>query len=303
MASILLADDSQTHTLLMRRILEEGWHTVTCVADGQQALNSLQTGLPDLVVTDLQMPVINGMELVSKIADQYPALPSIVVTARGSESLAVDALAKGAANFVPKSSLSKLLLRAVRQTIQFAKVVGAVQPMSDVQPSTGQAARHEWTVSLRSDPEDIEPVTWMVIQTLAWSGHLSATDQVRMGTAIASGLFNAMCFGNLQIPDEETIVSRILADDPTGVQDLRVRVKESLYRDLSTTLKVSIGIEDTRISIRHSGRGRATRMTPAPGTPESFEREQCRGLMLMSSFMDDVILRGDASEVVLVKRH
>lgn len=297
MASILLADDSQTHTLLMRRILEDGSHTVTSVADGQQALDVLQTSVPDLVVTDLQMPVVNGMELVSNIADQYPSLPSIVVTARGSESLAVDALAKGAANFVPKSSLSKLLLRAVRQTVQFAEVIRAVQP------SSGQATRHEWTVTLRSDPEDIEPIAWMVIQTLAWSGHLDATDQVRMGTAVASGLFNAMCFGNLQIPDEETIVARILADDPTGILDLRVRAREETYRDLSTTLKLSVGIEDTRVSIRHSGRGRATRLTPAPGTPESFEREQCRGLMLISSFMDDVILRGDASEVVMVKNH
>lgn len=297
MASILLADDSQTHTLLMRRILEEGAHTVTCVCDGQQALDSLQTSVPDLVVTDLQMPIVNGMELVTAIADQYPSLPSIVVTARGSESLAVDALAKGAANFVPKSELSKLLLRAVRQTIQFSRVVSAVHP------SGIESARHEWTVTLRSDPEDIEPIAWMVIQTLAWSGHLSATDQVRMGTAIASGLFNAMCFGNLQISDEETIVSRILSDDPSGIQDLRTRAKMEPYRDLSTTLKVSIGIDDTRILIRHSGRGRATRMTPAPGTPESFEREQCRGLMLISSFMDDVILRSDASEVVMVKKH
>jgi CheY-like chemotaxis protein/anti-sigma regulatory factor (Ser/Thr protein kinase) len=297
MASILLADDSQTHTVLMRRILERGSHSVTCVADGQQALDSLQTSLPDLVVTDLQMPVVNGMELVSAIADQYPSLPSIVVTTRGSESLAVDALAKGAANFVPKSSLGKLLLRAVRQTIQFARVVHAVQPSGE------RPTRHEWTVTLRSDPEDIEPLAWLVIQTLAWSGHLSATDQVRVGTAIASGMFNAMCFGNLQIPDEETVVARILADDPTGIRDLRIRASDDQYRNLTTTLMVSIGIEDTRISIRHSGHGRATRMTPAPGTPESFEREQCRGLMLISSFMDEVILRSDASEVVMVKQH
>lgn len=297
MASILLVDDSQTHTLMMRRILEDGSHTVTCVCDGQQALESLRTSVPDLVVTDLQMPVVDGVQLVTDIANQYPSLPSIVVTAKGSESLAVDALAKGAANFVPKSTLSKLLLRVVRQTIQFSRVIRSVRP------SNVQSARHEWTVTLRPDPEEIEPTAWMVIQALAWSGRLNSTDLVRMGTAVASCLFNAMCFGNLQIPDEETIVSRILSDDPTGIDDLRARAKTEPFCDLSTTLKISIGTDDTRILIRHSGRGRATRLTPAPGTPESFEREQCRGLMLISSFMDDVILRSDASEVVMVKKH
>lgn len=44
-------------------------------------------------------------------------------------------------------------------------------------------------------------------------------------------------------------------------------------------------------------------MTPAPGTPESFELEQCRGLMLLTSFMDDVIFRAGNSEVVMVKKH
>ena len=46
-----------------------------------------------------------------------------------------------------------------------------------------------------------------------------------------------------------------------------------------------------------------TRMTPAPGTPESFELEQCRGLMLMTSVMDDIVFHSDYTEVVMVKRH
>ena len=46
-----------------------------------------------------------------------------------------------------------------------------------------------------------------------------------------------------------------------------------------------------------------TRMIPAPGTPESFELEQCRGLMLMTSIMDEVIFNADYAEVVMVKRH
>ena len=68
-------------------------------------------------------------------------------------------------------------------------------------------------------------------------------------------------------------------------------------------MKVSVGDNDTRILVSHNGPGRMIRMTPAPGTPESFELEQCRGLMLMTSFVDDIHFHNDYSEVVMVKQH
>ena len=82
----------------------------------------------------------------------------------------------------------------------------------------------------------------------------------------------------------------------------RIRQAEQPYErhDLP---EVSVGDSDTRFQVAHDGPGRMTRLTPAPGTPESFELEQCRGLMLMTSFMDDVIFHSDYSSVVMVKTH
>lgn len=297
MAEILLAEDSPTHTALMRSILSEDGHEVRCVADGKCALSELQDSLPDLVVTDLRMPEVNGVELVSTIADSFPQLPTIVVTARGSESLAVDALAEGAANFVPKNSLHNLLRRVVQQTIVLAAIDQSITP------NLQKDGRFEWSVSMPCHPEGIFSLGSLVLQTLASAGYLNPTHRIRVSTAIISGLFNAICFGNLQIPDSEDIVARLLSGDATGLADLRQRASEPAYRNLAVTLRISISQADTRISINHSGKGRATRMTPAPGTPESFELEQCRGLMLMSSFADELILRGDATEVVLIKTH
>lgn len=297
MAAILLAEDSPTHTALMRSLLKDDSHTVECVTNGREAMASLEKTLPDLVVTDLRMPEMNGQELVQEIATRFPQLPSIVVTARGSENLAVDALALGAANFVPKNSLSKLLVYVVRQTLKMAEVDAIYRQF------TGQLHRPEYSFTLPNHVAAIEPAVLYVVQSLAAAARMDPTQRVRVGTALASAIFNAICYGNLEVKDNETFVSRLLAGDPSGEVDLNSRAETAPYCDLGVQLKVSVGDDDTRLLVSHDGEGRLTRMTPAPGTPESFELEQCRGLMLMTSVMDDIIFHSDYTEVVMVKHH
>ncbi|TWU56923.1 Regulatory protein LuxO [Rubripirellula tenax] len=297
MSSILLAEDSSTHAALMRSILESAGYHVECVENGRLALETLGQRQPDLVVTDLRMPELNGMELVRAIAEKYSHLPTVVVTARGSESLAVDALATGAANFVPKNSLHKLLNRVVGQTIRMAhadRVFGEGYP---------PLKRPEFTLTVANDIAAIEPVVLFVVQTLAATGHMNPTHRIRIGTAVYSAMLNAICFGNLEIQDSETLLSRLLAGDETGVQEMAERAAKPEYARRTVELRFSVGEHDTRIQVSQTGRGRVTRMTPAPGTPESFELEQCRGLMLLTSLMDDVIFRAGNSEVVMVKNH
>ena len=299
MSTILLAEDSPTHTLLIRRLLEEAGHQVVCVEDGQKALDQLNGSgsVPDLVITDLRMPDVNGVELVSQIAERWVALPSIVVTARGSESFAVDALAKGAANFVPKDSLSRLLVRSVRQTIQLARIDASVEE------SSRHEFPYEFTVTLHSDPCMIEPVAWSVVQAAKIAGRLDPTTRVRLGMAVMSGLFNAVCFGNLEFADDDELLNHVLAEEPSSPQTFAEKTKGRSTTNLEVTVKVSIGEHDTRVGIRHAGRGPTARLTPAPGTPESFEVEQCRQLMLITSFMDDVVFRHDSTEMIMVKKH
>jgi CheY-like chemotaxis protein len=298
MAKILLAEDSPTHSTLIRSVLEQDGHRVTCVADGCQAIREVEHSPPELLITDLRMPEMNGQELVQEIVKRFPEIPSIVVTARGSEGLAVDALALGAANFVPKNSLQMLLNHVVRQTLRIAQAEALYRNFS------GRLRRPEFSFRLKNDLEAIEPAVLFVVQSITAAGKLNTTDRVRVGTALASSLFNAICYGNLEFSDEEgTLVSRLLSGDPTGEEDLNRRAQESPYRDRLVHLKVAVGSTDTRILVSHTGPGCLTRMTPAPGTPESFELEQCRGLMLMTSFMDDVIFHSGRTEVVMAKRY
>ncbi|MEM8666217.1 MAG: response regulator [Planctomycetota bacterium] len=297
MAVILLAEDSPTHTALMRSLLQEASHEVCCVSDGRQAIESLEERVPDLVVTDLRMPEMNGMEVVQQIASEHATVPTVVVTAPGSENLAVDALALGAANFVPKNSLRTLLGHVVQETLQMAQLDGMYADF------TGELHRPEFSITLDNHVSSIQPAVLYLIQTLAAAKCMDRTQRVRVATATYCALFNAICFGNLEITDDETLVSRMLSGDTSGRQEMQDRAKEEVYRDRKVSLKVSIGSEDTRVLVSHSGPGRLTRLVPAPGTPESFELEQCRGLMLITSFMDEVSFDSDYTAVVMIKRH
>ena len=75
--------------------------------DGAKALAMLPESMPDLIVTDLQMPFVDGLELVKSVKRDYSNLPVVLITSYGSEKTAIEALKHGAASYSPKSVLEK----------------------------------------------------------------------------------------------------------------------------------------------------------------------------------------------------
>jgi len=87
MAKILVVDDEPNIRRLFRDELEDEGHTIDQAEDGQEALNALEKTDYDLVLLDLRMPKVNGIEFLENARETRPNLPVIVVTAvRGIES-------------------------------------------------------------------------------------------------------------------------------------------------------------------------------------------------------------------------
>lgn len=93
-ATILIVDDEPDMLLLLRMALESAGHRVLDARDGAAALQTLDEAIPDIVITDLRMPVMDGHELIERLrADpRTAAVPVVVVTANPTEEAGGDAL-------------------------------------------------------------------------------------------------------------------------------------------------------------------------------------------------------------------
>ena len=95
MTNILVVDDSATDRRVAGGLLQRraGWN-IQFAVDGREALGLIADETPDVVLTDLQMPEMNGLELVEAMRQHHPLVPVILMTAQGSESIAAEALAR-----------------------------------------------------------------------------------------------------------------------------------------------------------------------------------------------------------------
>lgn len=113
--SILLADDDPSLRELLADFLNsQGYRTVT-VANGKEALSTLEREKFQLILTDLRMPGMGGERLVEECLKRWPDLPLIVLTAYGSIEDALELIRKGVYDYIPKPHKEKdLLLRIAR---------------------------------------------------------------------------------------------------------------------------------------------------------------------------------------------
>ncbi len=102
MTAILIADDNRSTTQTLSALVERWGHTALPAFDGTQALALLEAETVDILLTDLRMPNLDGMELLTIVKERWPEIVVIVVTAFGSIETAVTAMQSGAFDFLTK---------------------------------------------------------------------------------------------------------------------------------------------------------------------------------------------------------
>jgi two-component system NtrC family sensor kinase len=115
---ILVADDNRDiRDFLEQAVLTPAGYRVRGVGDGLSALTLARELLPDLVITDLQMPGLHGLDLVRRLRQDRPTLPVILMTSEGSEQVAIETLRAGAADYLAKPFEAEQLLAAVGRAL------------------------------------------------------------------------------------------------------------------------------------------------------------------------------------------
>ncbi len=149
-AKILVVDDELNMRLVLKAMLKKEGYEVSMAADGMEALKILGAEKIAVVATDLKMPRLDGMGLLDRIIRDDPSLPVIILTAHGTVANAVDALKKGAFDYVTKpfelDELKAVILKAVKTRMINEKdlsaaagetdpyrIVGASRPMAEIE--------------------------------------------------------------------------------------------------------------------------------------------------------------------------
>jgi DNA-binding NtrC family response regulator len=120
---ILIVDDEANARAALSEILDEEGYTTETAADGFKALGKLEEFVPDVVLTDLKMPGLDGIGLMEKARDAYPAATFVVMTAFGTIGSAVEAVKKGAYNYLTKPLDFQVLAVVVERAVERARLV------------------------------------------------------------------------------------------------------------------------------------------------------------------------------------
>ncbi|MFZ9914045.1 MAG: sigma-54-dependent transcriptional regulator [Phycisphaerales bacterium] len=143
MGKVLVVDDKELMRDSVAAILSRKGHTVVTAPDGRGALARIADKRPECVVTDLQMPGMNGLELLEEIRKIDAELPVVFMTAFGSVETAVDAMRKGAFDYVTKPFSGDELAISVERALAHARLLRENQVLRAVAtPQTRRAQSH-----------------------------------------------------------------------------------------------------------------------------------------------------------------
>lgn len=291
MTTVLVVDDSRLDRTRAGGILRKAGHEVAFAANGREALDHLAVNPPDVVVTDLQMPELDGLELVEAVRLRYPHIPVILMTAHGSEEIAVRALQKGAASYVPKRSLAQDLCPTVATVLELAR---GDRPMSRV---LDWLVYTESRFVLDNDVTIIPDLIGHLETTITRLKSVDETALIQVGVALREALVNAMYHGNLEVSSHLREVEGSAYEDQIAARraELPYRVRRVHVTVRQTPTEVVYVVSD-------EGPGFDPSVLPDPTDPAQLEMVHGRGLLLIRTFMDDVTHNERGNEITMVKR-
>ncbi|HEV3082220.1 MAG TPA: response regulator [Gemmataceae bacterium] len=302
MPTVLVVDDSSLDrhlaaSLLGRRAGAEvsgqpARFRVLSASNGQEALAAIRQETPDLVLTDLQMPDMDGLKLVQEIRYHFPFLPVVLMTGQGSEDIAIQALQRGAASYVPKKNLAYDLVETVEDVLAVAGAKKHQQRLLDE-----CWAQSESQFVLSNDITFIPPLIGHFQENLTRMRLVDENGLIRVAVALREALTNAIFHGNL-----EAVLAPHARDDVAYRRLIEERLHQEPYEDRRVYVTARESRREAIYIIRDEGPGYDPAALPDPADPVNLEKVSGRGLLLIRTFMDEVMHNKQGNEIIMVKR-
>lgn len=289
---VLVVDDSPIDQKLAGAFIEKcpGWKA-TFARDGREALEQLAHERPHVIVSDLQMPGMDGLQLVSIVRTRYPGLPVVLMTAYGSEEIALQALMRGAASYVPKRNLVNDLATTIENVLCASRTNRDHNRVTECVTST------ESHFCLENDTALISPLVGQFQTNINRMKLCDETGLIRVSVAIREAIINAMEHGNLELRSE------LREQNDSNFADLsEQRRHEQPYCDRRVYVSETVSRTEARYVIRDEGPGFDPFSLADPTDPENLHKLTGRGVLLIRTFMDEVSYNTTGNQVTMIKR-
>ena len=290
--TVLVVDDSAMDRRLAGAIIQkaEGWKPFFA-SNGIEALDVIPKVSPDVILTDMLMPEMDGLELVEAVRSKYPLTPVILMTAHGSEDLAIRALKKGAASYVPKQSLAQNLAETLDQVFSAAQTKVSERRILD---TVMRAVMH---YEIENDGSMVAPLVSHLESDLTRMNLCELSGRMLLGVALHEALTNSIFHGNLGLNSEQR------ETDEKGYYRLaKERRYQEPYRDRRVRVVATMTRDEATFAIRDEGNGFDPSLLPDPTDPANLGKVSGRGLLLIQTFMDHVEHNASGNEITMVKR-
>ena len=290
---ILVVDDSPVELRLVGRLLEKNFSelTVDYAVNGRKALQAIAAVMPDLIITDLRMPEMNGLELVEQIKAAGHIVPVILMTSFGNEQIAVQALHTGAASYVPKLLLDTHLIETAKS------VLDSSQRQSKRRQALSTLDFVELRFSLENDTSMIAPLISYLQEQLALMRLFDEVQLTRVGVALHETLTNAIHHGNLELDSDLR-----QQDEKVYYELAEERRRQPPYSSRRVQMTAKLTAEEMRVVIKDEGVGFDPNAVRNPTDEFNLDRIGGRGLLLIRAFMDVVQHNALGNEVTIAKR-
>ncbi|ADK84593.1 response regulator receiver protein [Desulfarculus baarsii DSM 2075] len=261
---ILVADDEDALRELLKRFLETKGHQVVLAQDGREALKLFREQPFDLVLSDVRMPGLDGLQLLAAVKDINPRTPVVLISGYGDIETVVTALKAGAENFLAKPIRIDMLRRVVSQSLSLS---ARSERRADHFPNVTQQTQ----IDTPSQQCYINDIIYLIAASAAAVGYVSHDLDNNLKLALVEAIMNAMEHGNKW--DENKKIH----------------------------LTVTIGADMFKIVIADEGPGFDPDKLPDPTSPEQLLAERGRGVFLMRAIMDEITYNQRGNEVTMVK--
>ena len=291
--TVLIADDeAMIRDIIKRKLLAATDFSIVEAEDGQDALEKLGQHRIDLVITDIKMPRMTGIELLGEMRQAGFDIPVIVITGYGTLNDAIEALRLGAANFVKKPFQANELLSVIDKvfTVHEEKVF-----LRDIVPFIKE---QKADLELPNDHHLFQGAITFANEVLrnCWPEYISSMLDVKI--CIYEALLNAFEHGNLEITSAEK--EKALNEDPLGYEKyLSDRTRLEPYSNRKIRLHFDVNSETASFVVNDEGPGFDYAALPDPTDPENLMRNLGRGLLLINSIMDEAKFNESGNEITM----